>query len=295
MPSHSALGCCDPGRERGPWDKWVHDTIAETGWAVVAVSGETPYAFTIGVWHSFDLPELAMFGLREADMQIWLNACVKLLRDRPDRVPDGEEFDGVLERFPVQLRDVDPSWHRSLFAAMCAYYGTLDTPVRQLVWPDRDGRWPWDPAATATCRERQPQAWVAVDQHVEGPWRLVGELSADWPFQHLEPDTTVLASPEIVAGTLPIVAVTHDADGGWDFLDERGYADEATGWVYFGELYKSQPWLARFADLPADRQAWLDTEGKWHIRRFSDALDEAAEEALGSAPSSPPAEARAPA
>jgi hypothetical protein len=292
MLSHSAFGCCDPGRERGPWDQWVHDTIAETGWAVVAVSGETPYAFTIGVWHSYDLPELAMFGLREQDMQIWLNACVKLLSDRPDRVPDGEEFDGVLDQFLVQLRGVDPSWHRSLFAAMCAYYGTLEMPVRQLVWPDRDGRWPWDPAATASCRERQPQIWVPVDQHVEGPWRLVGELSADWPFQELEPDTPVLASPEIVAGTLPVVAVTHDADGGWDFLDERGYADEATGWAYFGELYKAQPWLARFADLPADRQAWLDADGQWHTRTFSDALGEAAEEALGAAP---PASSEAPA
>jgi hypothetical protein len=294
MPSHSAFGCCDPGRERGPWDRWVHDTIAAAGWAVVAVSGETPYAFTIGVWHSYELPELAMFGLREQDMQIWLNACVKLLRDRPTQVRDGEEFDGVLDRFPVQVRGVDPSWHRSLFAAMCAYYGTLETPVRQLVWPDRDGRWPWDPAATATCRERQPQVWVAVDQHAEGPWRLVGELSADWPFQNLEPDTTVLASPEIVAGTLPVVAVTHDADGGWDFLDERGYSDEATGWVYFGELYKVQPWLVQFADMPPDRQAWLDTEGQWHTRRFSDALDEAAEEALGS-PSPASSEAPAPA
>ncbi len=280
MPSHTAFGCCEPDRERGQWDQWVHDTIADTGWAVVAVSGETPYAFTIGVWHSYDLPEMAMFGLREADMQIWLNSCVKVLRERSEQrseqLADGEAFGGVLERFPVQLRGIDPSWHRSLFAAMCGYYCTLEMPVRQLVWPDREGRWPWDSAATATCRERQPEAWVPVDQHADGPWRLVGELSADWPFQHLEPDTVVMASAEVVAGTLPIVAVTHDADGGWDFLDERGYADEATGWVYFGELYKSQPWLARFAELPADQQVWLDSDGQWHSRGFTDALEAAA-------------------
>src|SRR6266566_1850316 len=125
MLSHTAYGCCAAGGARDQWEQWVTDTIADVGWAVVAVSGETPYAFTIGVWHSYELPELAMFGLREQDMQIWLNACVKLLRDRPQQVRDGEEFDGVLERFPVQVRGVDPSWHRSLFAAMCAYYGTL--------------------------------------------------------------------------------------------------------------------------------------------------------------------------
>jgi Domain of unknown function (DUF4262) len=276
MPSHTASHCCDANRERGPWDRWVYDTIAEVGWAVVAVSGETPYAFTIGVWHSYELPELAMFGLREQDMQIWLNKCVALVRRRADPVPDGEPVPGVLDRFPVQLRDADPSWHPALFGAMCGYYGTLETPVRQLVWPDREGRWPWDAAATATCRERQPQAWVPVAAHPEGPWKLVGELSRDWPFQNLEPDTMVMVSPEVVAGTLPIVAVTHDADGGWDFLDERGYVDEAAGWVYFGELYKAQPWLRRFADLAADSQTWVDADGNWHTRRFSEALDEAA-------------------
>ncbi|MDT5036516.1 MAG: hypothetical protein QOE03_1701 [Micromonosporaceae bacterium] len=257
------------------WDRWVRDTIADVGWAVVTVSGETPYAFTIGVWHSFGRPELAMFGLREPDMQIWLNNSVRLLREGPEPPPDGAPIDGVLDRFPVQTRGIDPSWHRALFGAMCGYYGSVDMPVRQVVWPDREGRWPWDPAATATCRERQPQAWVPVDAHPEGAWRLVGELSADWPFQQLEPDATVMASPEVLAGTMPIVAVTHDADDAWDFLDERGYVDDATGWVFFGELYKSQPWLARFADLAADRQAWLDSDGEWHVRRFSEALDEA--------------------
>src|SRR3954468_18330540 len=108
MPRHTAFGGCRPRRERRAWGQGGQDTIAETGWAVVAVSGETPYAFTIGVWHSYELPELAMFGLREADMQIWLNSCVKLLRERVASPADGEELAGVLDRFPVQLRGVDP-------------------------------------------------------------------------------------------------------------------------------------------------------------------------------------------
>lgn len=284
MASHTAFGCCAPHRPDGEWERWVRSTIADVGWAVVLVSGETPYAFTIGAFHSYQLPELAMFGLREADMQIWLNTCVQLLRDRREPYADGEPFPGVLERFPVQTRTVDGSWLRPLFGPMCDYYGTGDVPVRQLVWPDRAGRWPWDAAATATCRERQPQAWVPVDGHTEGPWRLVGELSAGWPFQELEPDTTVMASPEILAGTMPVVAVTHDADGCWDFLDERGYDDDAAGWVYFGELYKEQPWLGQFATLAADSQAWLDGDGVWRVRRFSDALGAAADAATASSP-----------
>jgi hypothetical protein len=269
MPSHTRLGCCLAGHDRGPWDRWVRDTVADIGWVVVAVSGETTYAFTIGLWHSYELPEVAMFGLREQDMLIWLNNCVRLLRDAGRPVAAEAPLAGVLERFPVQTREIDPSWHRSLFTPMCGYYDTSEIPVRQVVWPDRDGRWPWDAAATATCRERQPRAWVPVDEHSPGAWRLVGELSADWPFPQLEPDAVVMASPEVVAGALPIVAVTHDAEGGWDFLDERGYVDEVAGSVYFGELYKAQPWLVRFAGMAANSQAWLDAEGQWRTRRFS--------------------------
>lgn len=251
--------------ERG---RWLRDTIAEVGWAVVAVTAEPAHAFTVGLWQSYGEPELVMFGLEPPDMQTWLNACVLVLRSGP--VPDDRPFEGVLEGFPVLLRTVDPSWHEPLFETMCAHYGRTDVPVRQVVWPDREGHWPWDEAATETSRDRQPSAWLPVAEHPDGGWRLVGELALDWPFAEIQPDTVVMASDEVLSGQLPVVAVTHDAEGGWDFLDERGYSDEAAGWVHFGRLYRAQPWLARFAELPADTQTWLDDEGRWRQRPFSE-------------------------
>ena len=263
-------------------ERWLRDTIAETGWAVVAVTAEPAHAFTIGLWQSYGQPELVMFGLDPPDMQTWLNACVMVLRARP--VADDQPFDGVLDGFSVLLRTVHPSWHEPLFETMCAYYGRTDVPVRQVVWPDRDGRWPWEEGATESSRDRQPRAWLPVAEHPEGGWRFVGELAVDWPFAEIQPDTVVLASDEVVTGLLPVVAVTHDADGGWDFLDERGYADEAAGWVHFGRLYRDQPWLARFAELPADTQAWLAEDGQWRERRFGESAP----------PASPPAESPPP-
>jgi uncharacterized protein DUF4262 len=261
-------GCCARVEERDEWDRWVRETVSRAGWAVVAVTGATPHAYTIGLWHSYELPELAMFGLRSDDMQVWLNECARLLRhsgDLGDEVP----LAGVIEGYPVLLRRMHPSWHRSLFARACSYYGVDEMPVRQVVWPDRDGRWPWDEAATANCREGQPLGWLPVGAHPDGGWRLVGEMMPTWPFPELQPDTVVMASSDVVAGVRGIVAVTHDAEGEWDFLDERGYADEATGWVHFGRLYRAYPWLMRFADLPRDTLAWLDEDGQWHQRRFS--------------------------
>jgi len=208
-----------------------------------------------------------MFGLEAPDMQIWLNDCVRVLRERGN-IPDDEPFDGVLDGFPVMLKTIHQTWKTPLFGSMCNYYRSDDVPVRQVIWPDREGRWPWDDAASVGCRERQLRGWLPIDTHPSGGWRLVGELAMDWPFGELQPDTTVMASPEVVAGKLPIVAVTHDDEGGWDFLDERGYADEAVGWVHFGKLYHDYPWLSRFADLPLDTQAWLSPDGQWRRRPF---------------------------
>ena len=254
----------------------MRQTIAESGWAVVAVGGQRAHAFTVGLWHSYGIPELAMFGLTAPDMQQWLNSCVEELAQR-GTVPDGEPFTGVLDQYPVLLREMDVSWEEPLFGTMCGYYGAVDAvPVRQVIWPDRHGLWPWEDGATESSRDAQPLGWLPVTEHPDGGWRLVAEYAADWPFAVLEPDTLVTASAEVVRGDRPIVAVTHDESGGWDFLDERGYAEEADGTVHFGQLYRGQPWLVQFAELPPDTQAWLDADGEWRTRPFSETESDAA-------------------
>jgi hypothetical protein len=270
MTPHTSCKCCTGGDDGDDRTRWLRTTIAEVGWAVVAVAADPAHAFTVGLWHSFDLPELAMFGLQPTDMQVWLNECVRLLRRRgPAAAADGETIDGVLSGYALMLSEVHPTWREPLFGAVCSYYGTTEVPVRQVVWPDRDGRWPWDEAASEACRLGQPQAWLPVADHPEGGWRLVGELALDWPFTGLQPDTMVMAPKDVVEGRRPIVAVAHDKDGGWDFIDDRGYVDEVINWVHFGILYRNQPWLGRFADLPPDTQAWLDEDGQWRSRPFS--------------------------
>ena len=257
------------GDDRGDESiRGLRATAEERGWSVVSTPTDPAQVLTVGLWHSFDLPELAMFGLNEPDMRVWIDECVRLLRCR-DSASDGDLIDGVISGHQLMLSDVDASWREPLFGVVASFYGTGEVPIRQVVWPDRDGRWPWDDAASEACRTRQPRLWTPVAEHPEGSWRLVGELAPDWPFSTPRPDSMVMASTDIVDGQRPIVAVTHDSEGGWDFLDDRGYVDEAVNWVRFGELYRAQPWLARFADLPPDTQAWLDEDGQWRCRPFS--------------------------
>jgi hypothetical protein len=62
----------------------------------------------------------------------------------------------LLHSYPVRFVDVPQRCYPDyLGLATWAYEGN-DFPAVQLVWPDKQGRWPWDATARAGFREGQP-------------------------------------------------------------------------------------------------------------------------------------------
>ena len=211
--------------------------VQETGWSVLMVAGEVEFAYTIGLWHSFRRPEVVIFGLHSEDMHQWLNACVDRGRDHgwPAK---GEDFPGVLDGFPVRLRPVHPSWDDALFGTARRFYQNR-VPAVQLVWPDRNGIWPWQEGATISCRIRQAFAWLPVAEHPVGGWRLYGEMGADFPFDvhpsHLGPGSYTFTSRGLLEGSRPLTRIVRHG-GCFDVLDERGYRADDLCWGFLGDL-----------------------------------------------------------
>lgn len=269
-PSCPCLICADDATAR---DGGVVDTIREHGWSALRVEGGTGFAYTVGLWHTFRRPEIVMFGLDGENMQHWLNACVALGRGHGWPEP-GEPFEGVLQGFPTQLRPVHPSWQRALFGTAHRFYGGFTAPVTQLVWPDRDGHWPWAEQASESSRTRQAFAWLPVSEHPPGPWRLVGELEPDFPFP-LGPDSWTLTTTAVLDGARPITRVSLD-DGAYDVLDERGYDADDLCLAYLGDLVVRHPHLAACADLgegqlavTGDDLVWIRAQLAEHERQQS--------------------------
>jgi hypothetical protein len=127
------------------------------------------WAFTVGLWHTYRHPEIAMFGLRLDDMHTWLNKVGDLVRAGTVLSP-AASVDGILDGYELAVREVDRSWYRALFGMALAFYQAPPLPIRQLVWPDRAGRYPWDSDCGERCRRDQPQLWVPVAKHAPGPW-----------------------------------------------------------------------------------------------------------------------------
>jgi hypothetical protein len=267
VPTPATCTCliCHPdGSESG---SATVDTVRRHGWVSLWVAGSMDFAYTVGLWHTFGEPEVVMFGLEGEGMQVWLNTCVELGRDKGWPAVD-EPFHGVIDGFETKLRDVHPSWHPALFGAAVAFYRGTAVPVRQLIWPDRNGLWPWDDNATPSSRNRQAFAWLPVGEHPVGSWRLVGEMP-NFGFP-AGPDAWVLTTRGLLDGSRSVATVAYD-QGSFDVLDDRGHAAEDLCLAFLGDVVKHHPRVLECADL-VDGQSAVAAAGGW-TRSYITATD----------------------
>ena len=143
--------CDHPGSTIEDYLDELRSTILEHGWAVQFVeSDRTPYAYTIGL-HDCGLPELLVTGLPPQRAARLLNRVAEMtIRDGPPtpgdqlQVPAGPLVEAVTVDHPDAHMDMAVAFH-------------ADPQLRalQLVWADRDGRWP-SAAGFSNGRGRQP-------------------------------------------------------------------------------------------------------------------------------------------
>lgn len=171
--------CVPPGRKRRRAWKNEIAIVRRRGWGVVGIlrpEDEPTWAFSFGMWHSFRQPEVVMCGLGRDDMMIWINEVGAVL-ERGGELRADTELTGVIDGFPMLLRAADPSWNNALFGVAIGFYQQQEPQFMQIVWPDRDGRWPWHDDATERCREWQPRLWNSLAEHPGDLWaRILTEL-----------------------------------------------------------------------------------------------------------------------
>lgn len=151
--------------------------VAKFGFTVQGVAGydddDPEWAYTVGLWRTYGAPDLCLFGLDAEDMMGWLNDAAERVA-KGLRPAAGDTVDGIIDGFSLHVKPVDPGWHEGLFGQALHFSEEPEpTPMLQLIWPDRNGRLPWDEGARARCREWQPRLWLPVAEHTIGPWRTI--------------------------------------------------------------------------------------------------------------------------
>ncbi|MGK5548153.1 DUF4262 domain-containing protein [Streptomyces sp. URMC 127] len=146
--------------------------VQEHGWSVVMVPADDEgpgFAYTVGLWHTHGVAELAMFGLDIRTMHALLNA---LAREAVAGVvlESGEEYHDIIKGLPVVPLTADLRWYRAFFGRAISFYRRPPFPVMQMVWPDAKGRFLWDQGIDEGYEKSQPRLWLKPADHPAGLW-----------------------------------------------------------------------------------------------------------------------------
>jgi hypothetical protein len=153
-------------KELDPAERNAIDIINRIGWMVMKISpnggDENPrwFAYTTGLAVTFRWPELICFGL---DLDVaggLLNNAVRELQNRAVQPSSGLELSEVLDGRIVRLRTFSPGLYREHIRWAIWYadrQGLMPAqfPCLQLLWPDKSGRFPGDPACDPMVSEGQ--------------------------------------------------------------------------------------------------------------------------------------------
>ena len=148
-----------PDRDMDHEDKiaWV---VEANGWCAepIAPSEDPPtpgYTYTIGFETTFRHPEIVIFGLPPVAAR-GLMEMVAMHLDAGGVIPDGM-FVGLLDNdLPAALLPIDLSEHADLFVGATRFHGGGEYRMSQFVWPDRNGKMPWDQEYDYQLRPVQP-------------------------------------------------------------------------------------------------------------------------------------------
>jgi hypothetical protein len=168
-----------------------------------------------------------------------------------NRLEHLDESDEILEGYNVAFRKVEQKHYAEYFGYARWFYGGNDFPALQCIWPDESHQYPWHPAYPATLSRRQP---VLSDDK-------------SWPF-HEGRNRAVFTTRPVLEQGHPILLVTHDYDGDWQFLCGTTNRTRDGRVVSLGCILEKDPTVAKLADLPEGWAAVRREQGKaWRRKK----------------------------
>lgn len=151
-----------PGEALEAADLALLADVAERGWHVFAAepAGEVARAFTVGLFRSFDHPELAVLGLPRAEAVGALDRLAARVREG-ERVSPEDVVEGVVDGRLATFRAIPPRRYAAWLGYAVWYHDGARFPALQCVWSDAERRFPWDPWFPRAARAGQPVLYEA--------------------------------------------------------------------------------------------------------------------------------------
>ena len=143
-----------------PADERFLRIIEEVGWCVTIVApraGEEGqlFAYSTGLYHTYEHPEIVLFNLESKTLHNAINAVGKQVQSGQSFRAD-ESYNGIFDDRECRFRVVHGSQYREYLGWSIWFYQSLEFPVLQAFWPDEQNHFPWDTAGDGWIRQTQP-------------------------------------------------------------------------------------------------------------------------------------------
>jgi hypothetical protein len=141
-------------------DERMFHNVREHGCHLMSIAGDAEgprYVFSIGLYLNYAHAELVMFGLDPGDA----GAVINRVRDRAAagrRYAAGDVSDDLLLDRKVCFVEVPLRAYGEYLGTAIWFYAKLPRPFPclQIVWPDQEGRFPWEAGCDAWLKGYQP-------------------------------------------------------------------------------------------------------------------------------------------
>ena len=217
--------------------------------ALLESDGYIPaFVYSIGLFKNFKHPEIITFGLTP-------NLMGSIINHAKDEIKKGVEFksginyEGFIEDYPIQFVEVDKEHYRDYLGYAGWFYdNSWEFPVLQLIWPDKDKKWPWEESFNENWKFKQP----LLDRNID--------------FKFYEQRNLGVYTTQHVLEGKPILYVYHNDNGDWQFHSEFEPNIEDSKLVCLEQLVKRDPTLNGIHYLNFGQTAWRENIGEeWNV------------------------------
>jgi hypothetical protein len=144
----------------GDADELLFRNIRKHGCHLMGIAADErgpDYVFSIGLFLNYGHAELVIFGLDPNDACGIINAIRDQVASGRTYVAGDVSDDFLIDR-RVCFVEVPPSAYPAYLGTAIWFYEKLPRPFPclQIVWPDREGRFPWEAGYDASLKKYQP-------------------------------------------------------------------------------------------------------------------------------------------
>jgi len=240
-------------------DKEILTDIENIGWTVILIEATdylSSFAYTIGLWKNYKHPELISFGLTIKTLHLIINDAGEIVKSG-QKIEVGKTYENFFKNGKAEFINVDSRNITDYFGFGIEFYQTRDFPALQLVWTDRNDKFPWDANFEEEFIYKQPLL----------------DRNADFKFREAK-NLAIFTTSHWLDQNKPILRVVHDYDGDWQFLT----GDEIDGnakLVALEQMTLRDKTLNEVFDLEYGEEAERElVGGRWTRNKMEESDDE---------------------